>query len=89
MYYVTEKNVPEIERMAALRHFALQYHFSAVLSGPLTYSCAFSPPFRRLSRGNPAARLADNLIAGFFRLFMRHVSSPLAIRALQCSRFAN
>ncbi|CUW88162.1 hypothetical protein AGR1B_Cc120031 [Agrobacterium fabacearum S56] len=49
MYYVTGKNVPEIERMAALRHFALQYHFSAVLSGPLTYSCAFSPPFSRQS----------------------------------------
>ncbi|MQB03066.1 hypothetical protein DXT91_02715 [Agrobacterium tumefaciens] len=25
----------------------------------------------------------------FFGFFMRHVSSPLAIRALQCSRFAN
>ncbi|QCL88199.1 hypothetical protein YA62_002490 [Agrobacterium sp. LC34] len=25
----------------------------------------------------------------FFGFFTRHVSSPLAIRALQCSRFAN
>ncbi|RVT70813.1 hypothetical protein EM858_23740 [Agrobacterium sp. CNPSo 2736] len=25
----------------------------------------------------------------FFGFSMRHVSSPLAIRALQCSRFAN
>jgi len=49
MYYATRENVPKIERMAAMRHFALQYHFLAVLCRSLTYSCAFSPLFLRQS----------------------------------------
>ncbi|CUX10566.1 hypothetical protein AGR5A_Cc110050 [Agrobacterium genomosp. 5 str. CFBP 6626] len=49
MYYATLENVPKIERMAAMRHFALQYHFLAVLCRSLTYSCAFSPLFLRQS----------------------------------------
>ncbi|QCM09416.1 hypothetical protein CFBP6625_02910 [Agrobacterium tumefaciens] len=49
--------------------------------------------FMRLFAALPAAILQHVLriflVPYFFGFFTRHVSSPLAIRALQCSRFAN
>ncbi|RRN75669.1 hypothetical protein EIQ31_00750 [Agrobacterium deltaense] len=49
--------------------------------------------FMRLFAAFPAAMpqrvLRISFLPSFFGFSTRHVSSPLAIRALQCSRFAN
>ncbi|AQS62358.1 hypothetical protein G6M17_04105 [Agrobacterium tumefaciens] len=45
--------------------------------------------FAALLAAIPQRVLRIFFLPGFFGFSMRHVSSPLAIRALQCSRFAN